>query len=158
MAAPVATARGTPAGIYLKNGYSTKITFAANPTIEFWEKTVKPSAQMGPPMIDISTMHNVTKVTKYPGALVEDGSITGKAAYDPAVKSSIDLILNVPTTITITYPDGTAEANFGALNKVEYDELQRNTLPELSYTIEMMNYDYVNKVEAGRTIVSVPGT
>ena len=42
MSAPTVTARGTPAGTKLDDGFSTKVAFAADPTIAFFEKTVQP--------------------------------------------------------------------------------------------------------------------
>lgn len=158
MAAPTPTARQIPTGLKLWNGFRTKITFKRYPAVSLWEMSVKPGGLNGGSAINTSTMHNVSRVTKQPQSLVEGGQITGKAAYDPAVRTTIEDMVNVEDTITITYPDGTTESIFGYLMSVEFDELQMGTFPTLSFTVEQTSWDPAADVEAAPAIASVAGT
>ena len=80
MAAPAITARTTPAGIMLKDGYSTKIAFAADPDVSFWEKTVKPPGIDGGDGIEQTTMHNSAYRTMRSRSLKTLTEASGKAA------------------------------------------------------------------------------
>jgi hypothetical protein len=60
MAAPVATARVDPTGIKLDDGYRTLVTFATDPNIEFWEKSVTPPGLDGGDALETKTIHNHT--------------------------------------------------------------------------------------------------
>lgn len=158
MAAPTPVAIGTPAGIKLKDGYSTKIAFALNPNIELWEKTVTPPPIDGGEPIDQTTMRNNQYRTKAPRSLLDIGAATLTCAYDPNIYSSLVSLANTPTTITFQYPDGSTVSFYGYLQKAEEQQLQEGNQPEVNITIVVTNFDPVNKVEAGPTVVSVAGT
>jgi hypothetical protein len=158
MAAPIPGTRGTPAGIKLKDGFSTKIDFAANPTVSFWEKTVKAPGIDGGDGIEQTTMHNTAWRTKAPRQLKTLTESTTKVAYDPNVYNQIYALVNVETTITVHFPDGSSLAFFGFLQKFEADDLQEGTQPEATVTITPTNFDPVGKVEAAPVLTSVPGT
>lgn len=158
MAAPIATARQTPAGRRLLDGFSTKITFSRDPALSLWEVTVKPPGIDGGESINTSTMHNVTWETKAARQLKTLTDSTFKAAYDPAVITDLVDMINVYQTITIRYPDGSTEAFYGFLQKFEPDENQEGTMPTASCTIVATNYDYSNAAEAGPAVVEVAGT
>ena len=158
MTAPAVTARGTPAGIPLFDGHSTKITFAANPTVSFWEKDVQPSAYDGGDAIPITTMHNVLYRTKAHRTLIEVGDVQSTVAYDPNVKTQILSLINVDTTITVTHPDGSTEAAYGFLKSFSPSSHQEGAQPEAAVVIVITNYDHAAHVEAGPTLASVSGT
>lgn len=158
MSAPVATARGTPSGIKLKDGYSTKITFSSAPSISLWEKTVTPPGVDGGDAIDQTTMHNVTWRTSAPRSLktLTEGQMT--CAYDPGVITTIVAQINVEQTITVTFPDGSTEAFYGWLRTFEPQEVSEGNQPEANCAFTPSNFDPVAHVEAGPTVVSVAGT
>lgn len=158
MAAPTPTARGTPSGYSLKDGFRSLITLSHNTTISLWEISVKPIGADGGDAIDQTTMHNVTYMTKAPQRLIDltDGSF--KFAYDPAVKATILAELNREQTFTQLFSDGSTEAVFGFLKSVEFDELVKGTRPEGTAVFVPTNWDPTNKVEAGPVVTSVSGT
>lgn len=158
MAAPTPTPRGTPAGIKLKDGYSAKVTFAANATVGLWEKTVKPPGIDGGDAIEQTTMHNTTWRTMAPRSLKTLTEHTFKAAYDPVVYTSLLSIVNVETTVTVAFADGSTIAFFGFLKKFEPDDLEEGKQPEGTATIVPTNFDPVGKVEAAPVVTEVTGT
>jgi hypothetical protein len=157
MANPTATARGTPAGIRLRNGFPTKVTLGANPTVSFWEQTVKPSGRDNGDPIDTSTMFS-TRKTKSPRALSEDTPVTGKAAYDPNVFTQIDSLIGVETTITVTFPDGSTDAKYGYLKSFVPNECQDGEMPTADYEMVITSWDQSAHADASHTLTSVAGT
>lgn len=158
MTAPAATARSTPAGIMLENGFSSLITFAADPDISLWEIDVGVTGISGGDAINIKTMWNDVWAPKAPQALKEQTEAQTKFAYDPALKSQIAALINVRTTITKLYPDGSTEAYYGYLREVEFDQLKDGEFPTGTLTEQPTNWDPTAHAEAGPTIVSVAGT
>ncbi len=158
MAAPSATARGTPSGIKLEDGMFSKVTFAGNPTISLWEKTAKPPGCDGGDAIDQTTMHNATYRTAASRALITLTGASFKAAYDPNVYTSIISQINSEQVITQRFWDGSTLAYYGFLKSFEPDEMQEGSQPEATVMIVPTNFDPVNKVEAGPTVTSVSGT
>lgn len=159
MAAPATTARTAPAGKMLEDGYSTRIAFARDADIEFWEKTVTPPGLDGGDAIDITTMHNVTYRTMTARSLVTLTEFTITAAYDPTVYTKIlNNLLNQPGSITCHFPDGSTLDFFGFLRVFEPQNHVEGTHPEATITITPTNYDPVNDVEASAVLTSVAGT
>lgn len=157
MAAPSATPRVDPAGLLLEDGYRSVITFATDTNLELWEKTVQPPGMDGGDAIDITTMHNDVWRTAASRALVTLTDSTAVCAYDPVCYTSLLALLNVHTTITHTFPDGSTVAYYGFLRSVEFAELVEGTQPEVTITITPTNRDS-SGVEYGPTVVSVAGT
>lgn len=158
MAAPSATARVTPTGIKLKDGYQSLVTFANDSNISLWEKSVTPPSANGGDSIDQTTMHNTTYRTKAPSALLDLGDSSFTAAYDPDAYNQIIAIINEETTITVTFKDGSTLAFYGYLQAFEPAELTEGSQPEATVTIVCTNWDPTNNVEAGPVLTSVPGT
>ena len=133
------TARSAPGGTRLKDGYSTKIAFAADPDVEFWEVSVTPPGLDGGDAIDQTTMHNTTVMTKAAQSLYEttDGSAT--VAYDPLVYDSIRALVNVEGAITYHFPDGSTESEYGFLKSFTPNENSKGSRPEASITIVHTN-------------------
>jgi len=158
MAAPVATARGTPTGIALREGFRTKITFASNPTISFWEKQTDPPGLDGGPPIDQTTQFNTLYRTRYPRTLIDVTQITiNSAAYDPNVYGAITTLINRPDTITVLFGDGSTIAFFGYLQSFKPSPMDEGAQPTCSLTIVPTNMD-ATFVEQAPVIVSVAGT
>ena len=162
MAAPVPTARGTPAGTRIDDGFRTLITFALNPTINFWEKEVMPPGYDGGDPVSTSTMHNLTFRTMNPRKLVTMSECTVLVAYDPFLFSqsgnNLFGLLNRKTTVTVTFPDGTTLAFFGYLQKAKPNACKEGDQPDMEITIIVTNQDPVSGVETGPTLTNVPGT
>lgn len=161
MAAPVPTPRTDPTGasvIKLRDGFSSKITFSRYPAVAFWEKQVKPPGIDGGEKIPQSTMFNVLWETFAPQSLLTLTDATCKAAYDPAVLTTLLSMGNQEDTVTITFRDQSTYCFYGYLQKFEADELVKGTQPEATITVVCTNWDYVNKVEAGPVLTSVAGT
>lgn len=147
MAAPTPTVRAVPLGAKLKDGYQSYITFASNPNVGFWEKTVKPPGMDGGDKIKQSTMHNQSVHTYAPRTLVDITDSQTKVAYDPAVWDDIYDLLNVPTTITVHFSDGSTLAFYGFLKMFDPGEMVEGEQPEATITIVATNVDPITCVE-----------
>lgn len=158
MAAPTTSVRGTPAGIMLKDGYSTKIACAASLTVSFWEKTVQPPGMDGGDKIDNTTMHNTLYRTFRARSLITLTDISVTAAYDPNVYTQIITLMNVETSWTVRFRDGSTLDFYGYLQKFEPQECKEGEQPEAKVTIVCTNYDNLNNVEAAPVLTSVAGT
>ena len=158
MAAPSVTARSAPVGIKLDDGYSTKIAFAADPDVSFWEKTVKPPGIDGGDAIDQTTMHNTAYRTSAARALKTLTDSSSTVAYDPAVYTQILALINVEGSITIHFPDGSTLAFYGFLKSFEVNDHTEGEQPEATISIVPTNFDPTNKVEAAPVLTSVAGT
>lgn len=158
MAAPVAVARQAPAGIRLDDGFSTKISFAQDPDVSFWEMTVQPPGIDGGDAIETTTMHNTAWRTMSARQLktLTEASVT--AAYDPNVFNNILTLINFETTVTVHFPDGSTLAFYGYLKSFEPGDNTEGEMPEATVTIVPTNYDPVNRVEAAPVLTSVAGT
>jgi len=158
MAAPTPTTRQDPGGIYLKDGYRSLITIGVDPDLSLWEIGVKPPGMDGGDAINTTTMHNDTYRTMAHRALKTLTESTFRFAYDPAVYSQLESQINVDTTITQRFPDGSTLAYYGFLQKAEFDELVEGEMPTGTATVCPTNFDHVNKVEASPAVASVAGT
>jgi hypothetical protein len=153
MAAPVATPRGTPAGLKADDGFGAFITFSGLAQLDIFEKdTGVPGLDGGDP-IDTTTHHNVAYNTKAPRSLVDLTEFQVTAAYDPCVYDDLLAIVNIEKTITITFPDTSTLAFFGYLRAVEFAGLVNGTQPELTLTVVPTNVDPSDCTEAGPVVV-----
>lgn len=159
MAAPAPTARQTPVGLKLRDGYQALITLEVDPDISFWEKQVQPPGIEGGEPIPQTTMHNEVYRTQAPRSLKTVTSTTHQVAYDPVVTNQVVAIINQPTTITVTWSDGSTVAYFGYLRSFIPASMQEGVQPEAAIVIEPTNEDWENDyVEAGYSLTSVVGT
>ncbi len=159
MAAPATTARGTPAGKMLKDGYRTVIASSLLPTVSIWEKSVKPPGLDGGEAIPQTTMHNVAWRTFAARSLKDLTPITFKGSYDPnCVNQLMSLVNDDSGSWTVTFRDLSTLDFFGYLQKFEPDELVEGTQPEATVTIMPTNWDRTNGVEAAPVLTSVSGT
>lgn len=158
MAAPVASARQTPPGIKLKDGHSTLVTLQSDPNIDFWEKNITPPGLDGGEAVEQTTMHNAVWRTVRPRELVTLTEMTFTSGYDPVVYDQILAIINIETTITVWFSDGSSLAFYGFLRVFQPTDTVEGTQPEATVTITPTNFDPVNKVEAGPVLVEAAGT
>lgn len=147
MTAPTVTARGTPAGARLTDGFSTTIAFAADSDASFWEVTITPPGMDGGDPIDNTTMLNTNWRTFAARALktLTESKIT--AAYDPLLYSNILDLINVETSITIHFPNSDTLAFYGFLQKFEPGDCKEGEQPTATITIKPTNYDPVAGTE-----------
>ena len=157
MAAPTATARGTPGGLKLKDGYQSLVTFALNDTIKLFEKTVTPPGFDGGDAIETTTMHNARHRSFASRDLITLTESSFVAAYDPAVIPQILTILNEDDTITVAWSDDSTFAFFGFLQKFEPAEMSEGEQPEATVTIIATNVDS-DGVEQAPVFVEGSGT
>lgn len=164
MAAPVATARLTPGGKMLLEGYKALVTQANDTDIEFYEKSSTPPSLDNGDEIDFTTQHNVQFRTKAPRGyyestpLIDVGPLTVTAGYDPITYNSAKTALGKPTTITYEWGDGSTLAFYGYLKSHEPNETSEGEDPTTTVTYVCTNWDPTNKVEAGFTYTGVVGT
>ena len=158
MAAPTPTTRAFPGGNYLKDGYQTLVTLAVDPDASFWEIGVTPPGYDGGDPIDTTTMHNVRWRTMAARALISMTPISVRGAYDPFVYDLFLSIVNIETTVTVTFPDGTTLAFYGFLQNFEPDELAEGELPEATFTVQPTNQDPSTGAEENPVLNSATGT
>lgn len=160
MAAPATTVRGTPIGIKLKDGFSSKIAFNFLPNASFWEKKIKPPGVDGGDAIPQSTMLNTAWRTFASRSLKTLQPITVTAAYDPQLftPAQRDSIVNNEGSITVYWADGSRVDFYGYCNKIEPGDEEEGAQPEVTLTITPTNYDPVNHVEVGPVYTEVLGT
>ncbi len=144
----MATARQTPAGTALDDGFSTKIAFAADPDVSFWEKTVTPPGVEGGDAIEQTTMFNTAWRTFAARALktLTDSSVT--AAYDPKVYDQIIALINVEGLITVHFPDASTIDFYGFLKDFTPGENSEGEQPEADITIIATNINPSTGAEA----------
>ena len=132
MAAPSTTARVTPSGVKLTDGYRSTMAFARAPNIGFWEMTVKPPGMDGGDKIDTTTMLNDQWRTSDARALVTLTDSTIRVAYDPNMYNDIrEKLLNQPGSVTVHFPDGSTLDFYGFLGKFEPSELKEGEMPQV---------------------------
>lgn len=100
----------------LDDGYQTLVSFANDPTVLFYEKTVTPPGVDGGGEVDTTTMLNSTWRTRNPKALITLSNAQMTVAYDPACYNEIIGLVNENNLITVTFPDGSTLAFWGWLN------------------------------------------
>lgn len=158
MSAPTPTARGTPSGIMLRDGYQSLITLSGRTTVSFWEKMVTPpGVDAGEPVVQ-TTMHNARYRTKRPRQLIDITPVSAEVAYDPDVLNTALSFVGEECTVTVEFYDGSTICFFGAVRSFVPKQVQEGQQPEATITIDPTNWDYVGKVEAGPVITSVSGT
>lgn len=157
-AAPAPASIGTPAGLHLRDGYSTKIVFNRLTTFGLWEKTVQPPELSVGEAIDLTTMRNAAVTTKWSQVLHEIGDMQLVCGYDPNIWATArSTLLGQNDNITLQYPDGSTLAFFGILTKLTFAAVQRGTMPECNVTIVVTNLDS-SYVEQAPVYTNVSGS
>jgi len=124
----------------LDDGYQTLISFANNPTVHFWEKSVTPPGMDGGGPTATTTMHNTQLRTFAPKFLVTmtEGSMV--CAYDPVVYDEIITnLLNQNQLITVTFPDGSTVQFWGWVDKFTPNEHTEGEQPTANVSIQPSN-------------------
>lgn len=158
MAAPTPTARVTPTVEKPSDGFKTLITFATDPNIEFWEKTVTPPGIDGGDAIDNTTMHNIAWRSMGPRSLKTLTEATTTVTYNAVAYNSIGALINVPTTVTITFPDAATLCFYGYLRSFEPGDNSEGENPEATITVQPTNIDPNDFSEAAPVYTAGPGS
>lgn len=158
MSVPQPTARGTPGGTALDDGWQTVVTFENDATVEFRETEVQPFGIDGGERIDITDMHNVNVMTYAPQSLYDVTDANFTCRYDPAVLPAIIALINVKQTITITHSDGSTWNAFGYLRSFTPASNTRGTTPTASGVISFCNTDASGDESAPDYHVNATGT
>lgn len=157
MASPSATARTTPTGIKLKEGYQVLHTFANAAGLVIYEEVVGlPSVDGGEP-IEFDDQFMAWEVVR-PRGKKKQMPYTIKGGYDPDLYNTILSIINSETTCTQTLPDGSTLASFGYLQKAEFEPLEKGKMPQVTLTIVPTTWDPTNRAVAAPVLTSVAGT
>lgn len=146
-----------PTGVRLGDGFPSFMEFGNTPTVGFWEVEVKPLDIDGGEPVDITTMRNATYVTRWHQRLKDTGTAELKAAYDPAVYSTLIAQVNVNQPILQIFPDGSALRFWGFIQKFIPDALVRGQMPTAMVTIVATNLN-ATKVETAATYYSTTTT
>lgn len=149
MAAPATTSRTTPPGTKLDNGFSSKIAFAADADVNFWETSVQPPGIDGGDAIDITTMFNSTYRTMAARTLIQITEHTLIVSYDPNVWAQIISLVNTEGAITVHFPNSDTLDFFGYLRVFQPQTNEPGTRPTANVTITPTNWDPSNNVEQG---------
>lgn len=159
MSAPGTTARVTPTGYKLPNGFSTKVAFARRAGLNIWEISVKPPGRTGGDPIKTDTMFNTLYNTQEPRALTMITNGKMKFAYDPGAESEIQTyLINQNGAVTVRRPDGSTLDFYGYMNNVEFSDHVEGEMPTGECDIVVTNWDPVARVEQGPVVTSVAGT
>ena len=157
MAAPGPTARSTPTGIPLRDGFATMITLANEPAINLWEKATTPPGKENGDPIDLTTFHNVARRTKWPRVLIEDTDSAMTCAYDPEVEADLEAQVGLNQEITVTWNDGSTKAYWGYMKSFNPQEVSNGEQPEASCEFVVTNLDN-SFAEQAPVVSEVSGT
>lgn len=126
----------------IDDGFSTTVAFAIDPTVLFWEKTVKPPGMDSGGPNDTTTMRNTEFRTFAPKKLKTLTPMTMTVAYDPKVYDAsgelMDMI-GINGLVTITFPDGSDVAFWGYIDKFEPGDNRDGEQPTATVTIQPTN-------------------
>lgn len=153
MANPSGTARVTPTGTPMGDGFSTKITIGADPNITFWEKTVTPPGVDGGDPVETTTMFNTTWRTMRARQLKTLTEVSATVAYDAAVYDEIVTQVNNETTITVKFPAGDTIAFYGYLRSFTPGEIAEGSQPEATIVIQPTQWDTGSSAEPSDGLV-----
>lgn len=152
------TARQTPTGIKLSNGYQALFTLASKPDLELWEIDVGAPGLDGGEPVDTTTQHNITLVTREPASLIDLTPFDIVCAFDPVMYTRALTYLNKKDTITIRFPDATTLAFYGWLQALSPPTMSRGTMPTMTLTICPANQNPQTGAEEAFTLTNVVGT
>lgn len=125
----------------IDDGFSTRIGFALDPTVDFWEKTVTPPGIQAGGAIDTTTMRSTKWRTMAPKQLRTLSDCTTTVAYDPACYDSIQDMLGLIQLITITFPDDSTVEFYGWIDEFTPGENQEGQQPTATVKIIPSNQD-----------------
>ncbi len=141
MTPPTPAVRGTPSGHKIGDGYQTLVAFTGFLTIAFWERAITPPGLDGLEPIDTTTMHNTVYRSMTPRTLQTLTGFSMTALYDPVVYQDIIAMINVPTTVTVHFPDLSTLCFYGYLRSFKPGALEEGKVPEATVEVQPTNTD-----------------
>lgn len=125
----------------MKDGFRTLI--GINNAINratFAEVTVKPFGLDSRGPIDITSMRNVRRVTKWPKQLVDITDMTASCQWDPSFWMALQtLFLGVNSFVSVTFPNLQQLQTYGWLDKADPQEHKESEVPLINLTIVASN-------------------
>jgi len=126
----------------MNDGFKTTISFSgAGSAITFEEKEVTPPGLSAGGAIDTSTMQNTTWRTMQPKALKTLSEATVVVAWDPIFYTSVQAMIGVNQSITITFPDLQTITFFGWVDEFTPNANVEGEQPTAEITIIPSNTD-----------------
>lgn len=129
----------------MKDGFRTLIFLAEGLNINratFAEVTVKPPGLDARGGIDITSMRNVRRVTKWPKQLVDVTDCTSTCQWDPNFWSNLqNLYLGFLGRIGVQLPNIQTITFWGFLDKAEPSEHREGEVPLINLTVVASNVD-----------------
>jgi hypothetical protein len=158
MPAPVAVARVAPTGIWIPDGFRTKVCFSDAPNLAIFETAVTPAGVDNGEPIEQDSMWNVRWRMKREHQINEFLPTTIKFMYDPAYRSLLNGLCGHNQTITESIYDGSTCAYFGYPRSFIYDEHVEGKKGTGTAVVQPTNVDPASKGEFGPVFVNVAGS
>lgn len=122
---------------FLKDGYSTSITFTLAPSsgvLLHVKELTPPAVSLG--VIDVTTMENSGYRTKVPKSLKTLGDVTFTAAYSPHAYQTIKTMMGTLQDITIHFPDAQTLTFEGWIDEFKPNRIVEGQQPTAEVTIK----------------------
>lgn len=136
----------------MTDGFSTTIQFTSPSLagILFKEKTVKPFGLDNRGPIDITSMRNISLVTRVPKKLTDVTNMSLTVQWDPLIYTNllfqVSTVMRVNQRILIRFPNAETWAIYGWMDKFEPQDNAEGEQPLANMTIEISNVVNVNGV------------
>jgi hypothetical protein len=113
----------------IKDGFSTTISFADDPTISVEEKGVTPPGIVAGGEIDATTMRNTAYRTKFPKQLKSLSDAGANVAYHPETLVEFLAMVGSNQEITITFSDASTYVFWGWIDEFTPGEIVEGQQP-----------------------------
>ncbi len=140
---------------HLVDGFRTWLTFSIQPNLAVFEKTVTPWGMDRGEKIDQTTMHTVAYRTAWPKSLSEVTDIQATCAYSVRALRTLDIMIGINQSITITYPDFRQSSIWGFLRSFITAEHKEGEQPEINLVICATNIDGIALLESGPNMLNL---
>lgn len=155
MAAPALVSAANPLGNKMPDGWKFRITFGLMTTFSVWATEISPPAVEGGPALPYTTFLNSSFMTKRPQYLWEIEAFSFTGMYDPDYwkDTMYKVLVNRETNFTILWPTSSTWTAYGYVRRLAPQRAAKGTQPLMDVTVEVTNWDYINKTEAGPVYV-----
>lgn len=135
--------RGTPSGTMMHKPLGIKVAIEDNLTLEVKEKNVTPPGfNLGDPY-NTTTHHNTKRMSREPKTLYDRKPLVFTCTYDATALNTLFGLKGTKKWVTITYPDGVTEDDYGWVNRAEPAGMaaEGGDPPELEVEIQWAGVD-----------------